>query len=89
MMCDKHILVIDEQAKDTKRVGIPPSLTVGELEPRLFFLLAWSGSRFRFDVGQLLWFQSTWKKKQRAHLISEVFSARPEEESNVTLRRTK
>lgn len=40
------------------------SLTVGKLESCLFFLLACRGSSFRFDVGRLLWFQSTCKKKE-------------------------
>lgn len=47
-------------------------LTDGELKSCLFFLLARSGSCFRFDIGQLLWFQSTCKN-QRMKLISEVF----------------
>lgn len=46
------------------------ALTVGKLQSCLFFLLARSGSCFRFDIGHLLWFQSTWKN----HRIN-VFSA--------------
>lgn len=46
-------------------------LTVGQLKSRLFFLLARSGSRCWFHIGQLLWFQSTWKHKIK--LILGIF----------------
>lgn len=39
-------------------------LTVGQLDSGPFLVLTRVSSSFGFDVGQLLWFQSTWGEKE-------------------------
>lgn len=67
-------------------------LTVGELKSCLLFLLARSGSCFRFDIGQLLWFHPTWKNSTEWNSFQRFFAAVKlyslscqKEESNVEL----
>lgn len=57
---------------DLWRKGASEVLTVGQLDSGPFFVLTRISSSFGFDVGQLLWFQSTWGRKRRVKIISTL-----------------